>query len=184
MAETKRSPRQQTRYPTGNESPFALKLTLPDAVLLVISLAFIVISVIDLLVRYPDAPVYTLLRGLHYQLSRYGLVVGGVMLALSVYIGIIRKGDVTAWFRRGTYIIFGTMVIQGIVGAIMMFGFGVQPGRPEHLIYGVGVMLALPFFIFVETTAQKRPAMGSYIWGFALLLGILIRSIGTGPAGI
>jgi hypothetical protein len=41
-------------------------------------------------------------------------------------------------------------------------------------------VLTLPFFIFVETTAKKRPAMGSYIWGFALLVGVVLRSIATG----
>jgi hypothetical protein len=52
-----------------------------------------------------------------------------------------------------------------------------------HLIYGLAAVLALPFFIFVEVTAKKRPAMGSYIWGFAILAGVLIRSIMTGAAG-
>ena len=44
----------------------------------------------------------------------------------------------------------------------------------------MGAVLALPFFIFVEVTAKKRPAMGSYMWGFAVLAGILIRGILTG----
>src|SRR5690606_38893600 len=100
-----------------------------------------------------------------------------------IVIGIVRKGDVTPWFRRGTFVVVGTMLIQALIGAVMMFGMGIEPGAPEHVIYGVGTVLALPFFIFVETTAKKRPAMGSYIWGFTLLLGVIVRSISTGPMG-
>lgn len=179
-----RSPNRSPMEQTGADHPFARQLTLPDAVLLAGSLAFIGIAIIGVFIEYratgvPD--VYTLLRGVHYQLSRYGLVVGVGMLALAVYTGIIRKGDVTPWFRRGSYVIFGTMLIQALIGMVMLYIFGVEPGAPEHLIYGFGTVLTLPFFIFVETTAKKRPAMGSYIWGFALLLGVIIRAISTGP---
>jgi hypothetical protein len=58
-----------------------------------------------------------------------------------------------------------------------------RPYEEVHLVYGVGAVLALPFFIFVEVTAKKRPSMGSYMWGFALLAGIIIRTISTGAAG-
>jgi hypothetical protein len=166
----------------GDEYPFALKLTLPDAVLLLASLGFIALAVVSVILQYGGAPnVYSVFRGVHFHLSRYGLAVGVLMLLIAVMIGIIRKGDVTPWFRRGTYVVVGTMLVQALIGAVMMFGYGVQPGAPEHIIYGMGSVLALPFFIFVETTAKKRPAMGSYIWGFTLLLGVLIRAIGTGP---
>jgi hypothetical protein len=47
----------------------------------------------------------------------------------------------------------------------------------------MGALLSLPFFIFVETTAKKRPAMGSYIWAFTLMIAIFVRSIMTGAAG-
>jgi hypothetical protein len=167
----------------GDDAPFALRLTLPDGLLLIASILFIGISIAEVLINVPNPALFTVLRSVHFQLSRYGLVVGIGMLILAVVIGIIRKGDVTPWFRRGTYVIVGTMLVQAVIGAIMMFGLGIQPGAPEHLIYGFGTVLALPFFIFVETTAKKRPAMGSYIWGFTLLLGVIIRSIGTGPMG-
>jgi hypothetical protein len=169
---------------TGDDHPFARKLTLPDAALLVVSVLFITAAAIAVLIEYGSAAnVYSVIKGVHFHLSRYGLAVGILMLATAVYIGIIRKGDVTPWFRRGTYVVVGTMLAQVALGVTMMFGYGVQPGAPEHLIYGFGSLLALPFFIFVETTAKKRPAMGSYIWGFTLLLGVLIRAISTGPVG-
>lgn len=168
----------------GDASPFALRFTLPDAALLVGSLLFIAAAVVSVLVDAGGSPnVYSVLKGVHFHLSRYGLIVGIAMLIIAIVIGIVRKGDVTPWFRRGTYVVVGTMLVQAVLGAIMMFGYGVQPGAPEHIIYGFGSVLALPFFIFVETTAKKRPAMGSYIWGFTLLLGVLIRAIGTGPVG-
>jgi len=73
------------------------------------------------------------------------------------------------------------MAFQALIGLIM-YAIGLRPHEEVHLIYGLGSVLALPFFIFVEVTARKRPAMGSYIWGFAVLAGVLIRSILTGAA--
>jgi hypothetical protein len=180
---TDRTP-QSARTSSGvSEAPFARKLTLPDGVLLGVSLAFIAIVAIDFIARFPDAGVYPVLKHLHYNLSRYGLIVSGVMLVIAIVIGIFRKGDVTPWFRRGVFVVVATMLIQVLIGLYLMYGLNIPSGKPEHIIYGFGALLSLPFFVFVEVTAKKRPAMGSYIWGFALMLGILIRAIGTGPAG-
>lgn len=126
---------------------------------------------------------YLFLQPIHYWVSRAGLATAIIMALLGVYIGIIRKGDVTPWFRRATYTVASAMAVQALIGAVMYFIIGVRPYEEVHLIYGLAAMLALPFFIFVEVTARKRPAMGSYIWGFAILAGVLIRSIMTGAAG-
>lgn len=122
---------------------------------------------------------YPFLRDSHFWISRASLVIALAMLALAVYVGIIRKGDVTPIFRRATYAVFGLMLLEALIG-VTMYALGFRPAQEVHLIYGAGAVLALPFFIFVETTAKKRPAMGSYIWGFALLMGVIVRSIGTG----
>jgi heme A synthase len=121
------------------------------------------------------------LMGSHYWISRIGLVSAVVMFALGFFIGIIRKRDVTSWYRLATYLVAGTMAFQALIGLIM-YAIGLRPYEEVHLIYGLGSVLALPFFIFVEVTARKRPAMGSYIWGFAVLAGVLVRSILTGAA--
>src|SRR5262245_33453014 len=134
------------KKPIFDEPPFALKLTWPDGLLLVFSVGFIVISILDVYRRYEAPILLTVLKQVHFQLSRYGLGVGLVMLVIAIYIGILRKGDVTPWFRRGTYVVFGTMLIQAAIGAVMMWGIGAQPGKPEHLIYGLGTILSLPFF--------------------------------------
>ncbi len=124
---------------------------------------------------------YPLLHTLHYWLSRIGLIAGMVMLLVAIYIGLIRHGDVTRWFRRGVYTMIGFVGVEFVIG-LVMYLIGGRPYEDVHLIYGVGTLLALPFFVFVETTARKRPAMGSYIWGFALIVGIIVRSIMTGAA--
>lgn len=142
-------------------------------------LAFITLVVFDTIRRVPQVWLYIILLDLHFQLSRLGLAVAGVMVALAVYIGIIRKGDVTPLFRSATYLVLGTIILEAIIG-LAMYSQGGRPGQDVHLIYGMASVLALPFFIFVEVTAKKRPAMGSYIWGFGLLAGILLRSIMTG----
>lgn len=163
------------------EKPFALKLTLPDGILLVVSALFLILAFLAEASKYGEFNLYLTLRGTHHHLSRYGLVVGGIMAAIAAYIGFYRKADVTPWFRRGAYVVFGTMFIQALIGFGLWLGFGTQPGQPEHIIYGIATAACLPFFIFVEVTSRKRPAMGSYIWGFVLLLGVIVRAIGTGP---
>lgn len=125
---------------------------------------------------------YPLLDEAHYWLSRLGLVFGVVMLALAIYIGLIRHGDVTRWFRRGVYGMAGLVGVEALLG-LALYAMGGRPYQEVHIIYGVGALLALPFFWFVETTATKRPAMGSYIWGFGLMAAIFLRSIMTGAAG-
>ncbi len=125
---------------------------------------------------------YPILKELHFLISRAALIVGLIMLILAIYIGLIRHGDVTRAFRRGVYAVTAIMILESAIG-LAMYAFGFRPHDEVHLIYGAGAMLALPFFIFVETTAKKRPAMGSYIWGFALMAAIILRAIMTGAAG-
>ena len=119
------------------------------------------------------------LRALHDQLGRAGLAPALLMAALAFRIGLLRKGDVTPLFRAATFLLFGTMLLQALLG-LLLYARGLRPAQEVHLIYGMAAVLVLPFFLFVEMTARKRPAMGSYIWGFTLLAGILLRSILTG----
>ena len=127
----------------------------------------------------PMISLYPLFTTIHYWISRIGLLTAVIMFALGIFIGLIRHGDVTRWYRRAVYTVAGVMVAQSLLGLTMYF-IGGRPYEDVHLIYGLGAVLALPFFIFVEVTAKKRPSMGSYMWGFAVLAGILVRSIMTG----
>lgn len=142
---------------------------------------FIFLSLVvgDTLNRFPSPWLYIIIHDLHYQLSRLALAVALLMTGIGIYIGIVRKGDVSRIFRTATFFIVGTMLLQSLIGLLMMTQ-NAQPREDVHLIYGMATVLALPFFIFVEITAKKRPAMGSYIWGFALLAGVIVRSIMTG----
>lgn len=123
---------------------------------------------------------YLFLDALHSFIGRAGLAVALGMCALGYFIGVTRKQDVTPWYRRAAYSIAGIMLFQAIIGLVMYAVIGARPYEEVHWIYGMGAVLALPFFIFVERTAKKRPAMGSYIWGFAVLAGIIVRGIMTG----
>jgi len=118
---------------------------------------------------------------IHYWISRIGIIIGLVMLVLALYIGLVRHGDVTKWFRRGTYAVTAFIGVEFLIG-VTMYAMGARPHEDVHIIYGFGALLSLPFFIFVETTARKRPAMGSYMWAFALMVAIFMRSIMTGAA--
>jgi hypothetical protein len=129
------------------------------------------------------AGLYPFLQGAHYWLSRVGFAAAILMFIIGLVIGVIRKRDVTLWYRLTTYAITVLMLLEAAIGGLLYVGVGARPYEDVHLIYGLGAVLALPFFIFVERTAKKRPAMGSYIWGFAVLTGILIRAILTGAAG-
>jgi hypothetical protein len=142
---------------------------------------FVLMCVVYAFASQPVMSLYVLLDTVHHYFAYFALFIALLMLVVSLYIGLRRHADVTPYFRRGTYIVFAMILFQSVLGAIMYFGIGVRPGEEVHLIYGAGTILALPFFIFVEKTAEKRPAMGSYMWGFALLAGIIIRCISTGP---
>ncbi len=124
---------------------------------------------------------YPLLTTIHYWISRLGLAVAVGMFALGLIIGLVHHGDVTHYYRRAVYIVAAVMLAQSVLG-LLMYLMGGRPYEDVHYIYGLGAVLSLPFFIFVEVTAKKRPAMGSYMWGFAVLAGILVRGIMTGHA--
>ena len=125
--------------------------------------------------------IYSTLHTIHYWISRIGIVVGLVMLVFALYIGLVQHGDVTKWFRRGAYAVTAFIGVEFLIGGTM-FLIGGRPHEDVHIIYGFGALLSLPFFIFVETTAKKRPAMGSYMWAFTLMVAIFMRSIMTGAA--
>ena len=123
---------------------------------------------------------YELLKDIHFWVSRVMLGTAAVMLVIAVVVGLVRRQDVTPWFRRLAFTVLAFMVAQAGLGGAMWLMNG-RPGQDVHLIYGFAAVVSLPFFMFVEMTSPKRPAMGSYIWGFALLVGIAIRCIMTGP---
>ncbi|MCU0513854.1 MAG: hypothetical protein MUE40_14945 [Anaerolineae bacterium] len=142
--------------------------------------AFILAALVQAL-RFDDPQLYSVLRHLHNHLGRFTLAVAVFMFGLSLYIGLVRRADVRPYFRRGVYLCVGMMLVEAAMGAVLYFALGARPRDEAHLIYGAGTVLALPFFIYVETTAPKRPALGSYMWGFGLLAGIIIRCLQTGP---
>lgn len=126
------------------------------------------------------AELYPIIRSAHYIIAWAGVYVGVLMFGIGVYIGIVQRRDVTVLFRRTVYFIAGTMVVQMGIGMWLWYVVGVRPAAEAHWIYGVGTAAALPFFAFIEMTAQKRPSMGSYIWGFGMLVAVGFRSILTG----
>ena len=169
-----RSPRR------GRPAPRIRFFIAPNRYDIAAALAILAFSAIVLLERAAaGAPFYALLRALHRELGRLLLGLAVVMALVGSYIGLLRHGDVRPWYRRLTYAIMLWIAAQGLFGAALWL-LGGRPAEDVHIIYGLGSALALPFFAFVEITAQKRPAMGSYIWGFVLLLGILLRSLLTG----
>lgn len=149
-----------------------------DVVVFVVCVGWVGLALVVTLNEGSTTP-YALLKGIHNHFGRFSLAVALGMFGIASYIGLWRSADVTPYFRRGTYVVFGMMVMQALLGATMWL-MGGRSGEDVHILYGFGVVLSLPFFIFVEKTAEKRPAMGSYLWGFGLLAGVIVRSISTG----
>jgi hypothetical protein len=176
--------RQTRKIADFDDKVLGLSLRKLDVVVGVAIAAFVLAAIIQALVLYAAAlSPYLILREVHSHLGRFALFVATLMFGLALYVGLARHADVTPYFRRGTYICFGMMLLEAAIGAMLYVVIGVRPGQDVHLIYGAGTVLSLPFFIYVETTAPKRPAMGSYMWGFALLAGIIIRCLSTGGIG-
>jgi hypothetical protein len=159
------------------------RLSTLDKALIAFMLLLALASAVLVLIQPNVGEQLLMLRTLHYWLSRIGLAIALVMLGTAVYIGLAKHGDVTPLFRRATYTIVAFMLIEALVGLAMYALIGARPYDEVHLIYGMGAVLSLPFFIYVEITAKKRPAMGSYIWGFSILAAIIVRLYMTGAAG-
>ena len=173
--------RQARKIHDFNDHFGPIPLNRLDRALIVVSAAFMLLVLIQTLVTVSAPTPYVILHELHYHIARYGIAVALVMFVLAAYIGLFKHADVTPYFRRGAYATIGLMLVEAAIGGIMYVFVGVRPGEDVHLIYGLGAILSLPFFIFVEVTAEKRPSMGSYLWAFALLAGIIMRAIMTGP---
>lgn len=176
------APRQTRKITEFNDRISFISLKRLDFVIGGLIIAFLVMAAADGLTRFPNVDSYILLRHLHNHFGRFTLALAVFMFGLALYIGLVRHADVTPYFRRGVYLCVGMMLLESALGAVMYVFIGARPYEEVHLIYGAGAILALPFFIFVETTAPKRPAFGSYMWGFALLAGIIIRCLQTGAA--
>lgn len=151
-----------------------------DIALIVFIGGFIALVLINLFSSGGMSGPFSILLELHNHLGRFTLLIALLMFLLAIYIGLVRHADVTPYFLRGTYVVWGTMIAEALLGGVMYLLFNARPGQEAHLIYGAGAVLALPFFYYVERTAPKRPAMGSYLWGFALLAGIIVRCLATG----
>ncbi len=126
------------------------------------------------------SPYYTLLKQAHHSLAWTLVYVGVLFVGIAFYISVIQRRDVTRLFRRTLYVLMGAVALQGVLGVALYVGVGVRPAGEAHWIYGLGTFLALPFFAYIETTAEKRPSMGSYVWGLAMLVAVGFRSILTG----
>lgn len=151
-----------------------------DRVLIGVTILFLLAVIINTFVQVNSPSLYLIMKQLHYHISRYALFIALLMFGIAIFIGLFKHADVTPYYRRGTYAVWGLMIFTSLVGSYMYFIVGTRPDEDVHVIYGVAAILALPFFIFVEKTAEKRPAMGSYMWAFFLLMGMIVRSISTG----
>ena len=171
---------QQEKQNTEQQKPtLAERLGVTGALGVTLYLTFVIWVIVNWSLE-PIAPFrYNWLKAVHYWTSRAMLGNAGVMLAMALFVGLVQHRDVTAWFRRLVFTSLAFVVAQGAIGSTMWLQGG-NPGQEVHLVYGLGAVLSLPFFIFVEMTSPKRPAMGSYMWGFGMLLAIIIRCIMTG----
>ncbi|MGB1285096.1 MAG: hypothetical protein ACPG7F_01070 [Aggregatilineales bacterium] len=179
MSEQKKS-RKSRPIADFDDRFFGISLLWMDRALIALIPGFVMLILINTLQRFDEANAFVLMRSVHNHLGRFSLFVALIMFGIAAYIGLVKHADVTPYFKRGTYVIFATMLMQALMGFYLYFAYEARPGDEVHMIYGIGTVLALPFFIYVESTSPKRPAMGSYLWGFALLAGIIIRCLGTG----
>ena len=122
---------------------------------------------------------YNIFQETHWILSRVLLLGGLLLFSITGVMGLQRR-DVTPTLRRVVMGLAGLVVIQALIGLVLYIQGGRALEPDIHIVYGVGISFLLPFFIYVEMTAEKRPAIGSYIVGGILLFGLAVRSILTG----
>src|SRR5688572_3802861 len=98
----------------------------------------------------------------HQYLSRLIPFTALILMLLGLAL-VFRKKDVTPWLRQIAYFLSGLIFLQGILGSIL-YARGSRALEPDiHLVYGLGISLIMPFFIYIERTAEKRPAVGAFI---------------------
>ena len=71
------------------------------------------------------------------------------------------------------------MVAQAALGAIMFFGWNIQPGKIVHLLYGTLSILVFPsVYHYTQGGEDRRAAM---MWTLAglFMFGLSLRAIGT-----
>ncbi len=123
---------------------------------------------------------YLFFHTVHHHMAWTTVYAGLLLFGVTFYLSVFAKRDVTPLLRRTVYVFIGAMVMQALIGVWLLLVVGVQPAAEVHWIYGMGAALSLPFFVFIEVTAEKRPSLGSYIWGFGMLAAVAFRSILTG----
>ncbi len=105
------------------------------------------------------------LHSAHYWLSRAGIAVGLVMLLIAIYhrLDPARRRDQMVPARRLCH----DRLYRGRVfdRRWRCTSCGGRPYEDVHLIYGLGALLSLPFFVFVETTAQANARRWAAISG-------------------
>jgi hypothetical protein len=180
---TRPEPQQTRPIAAFDDRLFGIDLRRLDTALLVLTLGFIALVVAQTLLTVMQPTPLVVLRALHFQLSRYGLVMAIALFALAIFIGLVRRADVQRYFRRAAILLVAIMALEALIGFTQYFVYGLRPAQEIHILYGIASVAAVPFFMYVEVTARKRPAMGSYMWGFAILAGIILRTIATGPPG-
>ncbi len=178
---TRRKRRRPARESQNKQQPARIRFFFaPSRVDWAFILALTVFLALTLLERAAaGATPYAWLSALHRELGRLLLGSALVMALVGAYIGLWQRGDVRPWYRRLSYLIAAYLLGQFFLG-LVLYLLGGRPAENVHLIYGLGALLVIPFFAFVEITAQKRPAMGCYIWAFTMLSGIALRTLLTG----
>lgn len=96
----------------------------------------------------------------------------------------VRKRGLSANFLGAVAVGEGLLVVQGLIGAVLMFGEGLQPARWVHLLYGLLAALIWPFlFTYTRQTpaGAAPPRLEAALWcaGSFFLWGLVMRAITT-----
>ncbi|HEX5396827.1 MAG TPA: hypothetical protein VFX74_07000 [Candidatus Limnocylindria bacterium] len=81
--------------------------------------------------------------------------------------------------RRAAWVLVGVLVIQVLIGAILYLG-GSRPAEGLHLLYGVAILLALPFASSFASEAPPRSYSGVLAVGGLVILLLAWRLLSTG----
>lgn len=117
-------------------------------------------------------------------MSEVHAVVGEALLGVAVLFVLLSSGlaitrGASGWFEVVRRLVVGAVAVQAGIGAFLYLS-GDRPAETLHLLYGAVAVAALPLAAGFASEAPPKARAGSLALAGVVMIGVLVRSLGTG----
>ena len=117
-----------------------------------------------------------------HQRVAVALIALGLVAAAWTFVGLRRNGQASGGVRAMLILTEGLAAVQGILGVIL-YGSGLRPANlPQHVVYGVVLVLVLPVVWVLSARSSARGEARYLGVGAVLLAGVAMRAVMVGAA--